>query len=256
MPLTVEFHKRFKEQAAWTLDARKLFIQTSELLPGCMVLEAGCGTGAILSSFHSTINAKLFGIDINLEMVRFAKNIEPESLLTAADAYQIPFPDCSFHAVVCHYLLLWVKNPETLVNEFLRVTKPGGFIAIFAEPDYGSQIEYPTTMEKVGQLQREALIHQGANPDIGRRVKEILVNAGCNKISSGILGSFQTESDYFNVNSEQSILYNDLSGEVKSGELENLLEQDRKARRDHIRVQFIPTFFGWGRKPEHSNECH
>jgi SAM-dependent methyltransferase len=249
MPLSVELHQRFKEQADWTLDARKLFLQASGIIPGCKILEAGCGTGAILSSLQSLIKASYFGIDIKPEMVRFAHSVVPDSFLTAADAYRIPFPASSFDVVVCHYLLLWVQNPEALLMEFMRVTRPGGFIAFFAEPDYGSRIDYPSELEKTGKLQREALIQQGADPDIGRRLRAILANSGCESISSGILGSFQTETDETDGISEQLILQKDLSGLMKSGEIKCLLDLDIKARKDQSRVQYIPTFFGWGRKP-------
>jgi ubiquinone/menaquinone biosynthesis C-methylase UbiE len=250
MPLSTNLHQRFTEQSAWTLEARKLFFQTSGLLPGCRILEAGCGTGAVLSSLKQFINACLFGIDIQPDMVRYAHSVVKESFLSAADANRIPFPDNSFDAVVCHYLLLWVKNPETMLMEFMRVTKPGGYVVMFAEPDYGSRIEYPPVMEEAGRIQREALIQHGANPDIGRRVKEILANTGCINISTGILGAFQSESDEKNGWSEQSILQKDLSGMLKPEELKYYLDADQKARKDHIRIQFIPTFYGWGRKPE------
>ena len=237
------------EQATWSLEARKLFFQKSGILPNSKILEAGCGTGAILSSIQALQYPKLYGIDIKPQMVQFAGEIIPKSFLACADACCMPFPDGYFDAVVCHFLLLWARIPESLLEEFKRVTRPGGFIALLAEPDYGSRIDYPPVLEKSGGLQREALIREGANPDIGRRVGELLGKSGCLNIATGILGSFQTELDLAVVDSEQSVLRSDLKCVVEAGELDRMLELESSARKTHRLVQFVPTFFGWGTKP-------
>jgi len=237
------------EQASWTLEARKLFLQKSGFLPKSKILEAGCGTGAILSSIQILQETQLYGIDIKPDMVQFADKINPQSILTCADAFRMPFPDEFFDAVICHFLLLWVLNPESLLNEFSRVLRPGGIIGLLAEPDYGSRIDYPPVLEKSGSLQREALFREGANPDIGRQIGELLGKSGCLNISTGILGSFQSESNIFDTTSEQSLLKSDLKNFVDSEELERLVDLDFTARNNHSRVQFVPTFFGWGNKP-------
>ena len=254
MSLSPDLHQRFTEQAGWTQDARNLFFKYSGILPGSKILEVGCGTGAVLSSIQSLLDVQSFGIDFNLEMIRFASTVVPKSYLSAANAGCIPFPANCFDAVVCHFLLLWVKNPETVLEEFYRITRPGGVIGILAEPDYGNRIDYPDELGVAGHLQRKSLIDQGANPDIGRQIKELLGNSGCNHISTGILGSFESESDHSEAISEQSLLRSDLSKLLNPEELDTIITLDSAARKNHSRVQFIPTFYGWGKKPKIQNQ--
>jgi ubiquinone/menaquinone biosynthesis C-methylase UbiE len=250
MSLSPDLHLRFKEQAAWTLDSQKQFLQDSGIHSNSKLLEVGCGTGAVLSSIRSLMDANLFGLDINLNMLRTAYEELPDANLTCADANLLSFPRDYFDAVICHYFLLWIRKPEAVIHEFMRIARPGGVIALLAEPDYGSRIDYPVLLEKAGKLQRDSLIRQGANPDIGRRTGELLSNSGCKNISTGILGSFISAKSFSKPSKEQFILQSDISGMTNPHELNELLKVDNESIQNHSRVQFIPTFFGWGFKPE------
>jgi SAM-dependent methyltransferase len=249
MQLSTDLHQRFTEQAVWTIEARKLFLQSTGLNKNSRILEAGCGTGAILESFQSLLDARIFGIDIDPEMVLFAKKQGSQPFLACADAVQLPFPQNHFDAVICHFLLLWVYSPDLILKEFKRITRPGGVIGILAEPDYGSRIDYPHALEKAGVLQRESLLRKGAHPDIGRKIGELFGKSDCVNISTGIMGSFQNNTILSNLESEQSILKSDLADLLTPAKINDLLDLDNFARQNQSRVHFIPTFFGWGYLP-------
>ncbi len=143
-----------------------------------------------------------------------------------------------------------LQDPVKVLAEMLRVTRHGGVVAALAEPDYGSRIEFPVEFERIGSLQRESLITQGANPDIGRQLSTLLVKAGCQNVASGIMGSFRPEPQQNgDIQSEQLILKSDLKNLMEENDLQQMLDIDTSARLSNSRVQFIPTFFGWGFKP-------
>ncbi|BCY18969.1 MAG: methyltransferase domain-containing protein [Chloroflexi bacterium] len=250
MRFEADMHERFIEQAGWTFQAQTLFAQAGGLTPGSSVLEAGCGTGALMSSLAGISPALYTGVDVQPGLLHHAAGVFPGFTFACADGFCLPFANNQFDAVVCHYFLLWVDNVPAILREMLRVTRPGGFVGALAEPDYGSRIDYPVDFESCGRAQRDSLIRQGADPDMGRKVPAALAEAGCVDIAYGILGAYLpvplTEEQ---IRSEQSILRNDLSDSEMNRSMENILLYDAEARRRNTRVHFIPTFFGWGKKP-------
>jgi phosphatidylethanolamine/phosphatidyl-N-methylethanolamine N-methyltransferase len=55
------------------------------------------------------------------------KNVEG---LAVMDAEHLEFPDDSFEVVVAQYVITTVPNPESTLDEFARVLKPGGEIVL------------------------------------------------------------------------------------------------------------------------------
>ncbi len=92
------------------------------------VLEVAIGTGLNLA--HYIHAESVVGVDNNLGMLRRAIRRTWESSipveLVAADARRLPFPDSSFDAVVIGFSLCTIPNPEAALEEFARVTAPGG----------------------------------------------------------------------------------------------------------------------------------
>lgn len=250
MTVSPDLHNRFIEQATWTIDARKHFINFAQLKSGSKILEAGCGTGVILDSLKTMVNGDLYGLDINPLMVNAAKKYFPDGLYASGDVHLMPYKNESFDAVVSHYLFLWLVDPIAALYEFKRVLKPGGYLAVFAEPDYGSRIDYPVELELLGKLQSESLIRSGANPDIGREMRNLMTITGWTRISQGIFGSFQPWMENLNSRSEKEILTADIDGLLPENDFQLLLNKDSFARQQQIRIEFIPTFYLWGKKPE------
>lgn len=250
MGFSTDLHQRFVEQTAWTQQAQQLFLEKANLSPKSRILEVGSGTGALLISLNAINPADYFGIDIQYDLVAFAHKSSPSFRVACADAYTLPYPDDTFDAVVCHYLLLWLTDVAAALAEMRRVTRTGGFIAALAEPDYGSQIQYPEEFASLGEKQRGALFKMGANADIGRHLSDLLVKSGCEHVATGILGYFH-EAPFTpsQIASEQEILISDIGSEIDRQSMLSALETDRSSRLNNTRVHFIPTFFSWGYNP-------
>jgi SAM-dependent methyltransferase len=252
MPLTIEeWHQRFKQQAHWTCALREYIYQHSQLLRSQRILEVGSGTGAVLSSVLSELPPDdpkhIFGLDINRSYLDFCKDQFAEIVLTQGDAHNLPFKDGFFDAVFCHFLLLWVKNPDIVLHEMVRVTRYKGIVIALAEPDYGGRIDYPPELADIGELQSMSLSQQGADTNLGRKLAAIFSNAGLVNIEFGILGGQWSTSQLDHESSyEWRIMEHDLSGVIPQNRISQLRKLDTMARSSRERVLFIPTFYAFG----------
>jgi phosphatidylethanolamine/phosphatidyl-N-methylethanolamine N-methyltransferase len=101
---------------------------------GGRILEVGVGTGLSLPDYAR--RNRLVGVDLSEPMLRKAaervralklRNVEA---LAVMDAERLALPDESFDAVVAQYVITAVPHPEATLDEFVRVTKPGGEIVL------------------------------------------------------------------------------------------------------------------------------
>jgi ubiquinone/menaquinone biosynthesis C-methylase UbiE len=96
---------------------------------GKRVLEVGCGAGVDLVRFAKG-GAHVTGVDISSSAIALARqNFEQQKLdadLREADGEHLPFPDNSFDLVYAHGVVQYTADDRALVNECLRVLKPGG----------------------------------------------------------------------------------------------------------------------------------
>ncbi|MGH1420036.1 MAG: class I SAM-dependent methyltransferase [Hyphomicrobiaceae bacterium] len=98
------------------------------------VLEVGVGTGLSLPNYKS--NLEITGIDLSAEMLDKARERVSESNLTnikallEMDAGELEFPDNSFDVVTAMFVMTVVPDPEKVMRELARVTKPGGEVLV------------------------------------------------------------------------------------------------------------------------------
>jgi ubiquinone/menaquinone biosynthesis C-methylase UbiE len=246
-----DLHRRYLVQAEWTAELREQISKRLKIDECQRLLEVGSGTGAITSSMAKHTAAMIYGVDIDFPVTSFARRHDPGTSYAVADGSQLPFGDDTFDAAYSHFLYLWVDDPAALIFEMRRVVRSGGWLLAFAEPDYGGRIDYPGSLGEVGELQRDALQAQGANPEIGRKLRSLFAGAGLMAITTGILGAeWHAELDERFTNSEWQALKSDLEGRLPTGELENLRDADREAWENQSRILFVPTFYAFGQVQE------
>src|SRR5713226_954624 len=112
---------------------RNASIAAAERIGG-RILDVGIGTGISLTDY-SPAN-RIVGVDYSEPMLRKAHErvIEHKLVhvdaLAVMDARHLGFPDGFFDAVVAQYVITAVPDPEATLDEFARVTRPGGEIVL------------------------------------------------------------------------------------------------------------------------------
>lgn len=95
------------------------------------VLDAGCGTGNLLTKLAILNALKITGMDSSAEMLARAEEKCPNVQLIRADLNSaLPFSNATFAAVTCVNALYAVENPSHTLGEFARILKTDGFLVI------------------------------------------------------------------------------------------------------------------------------
>ena len=117
---------------------RKTLVAALDLVPGCRVLDAACGTGDVgieILRQHGG-GVKVVGIDFAPEMLRLAspkvRNIVPKPSihLAAANAFDLPFNSKQFDAVTMAFGIRNIQDKSAVLRRFREQLKPGGRLAI------------------------------------------------------------------------------------------------------------------------------
>lgn len=113
---------------------------TDELLTLChinensTVLDVGCGVGFTSRYIAEKFKSRVVGVDIRPHMVDRATQYAREAQLgdyvryEVADACRLPMSDNVYDAVICESVLAFIPDQNQVLREWVRVTKPGGFI--------------------------------------------------------------------------------------------------------------------------------
>ena len=114
---------------------RRLVRETVRAKRGGVILDIAAGTGTSSEPFADA-GVHVVPADFSLGMLRVGIRRRPDLAFTAADALRLPFADDSFDAVTMSFGLRNVVGTSEALEEFLRVTKPGGSLVIceFSHP--------------------------------------------------------------------------------------------------------------------------
>ncbi|MEX2143502.1 MAG: methyltransferase domain-containing protein [Anaerolineales bacterium] len=239
-------HRRYVQQSGWTEPMRRHLFRRAHLHTALRVLEVGCGTGAVLGNIAVSSDTRLFGLDIDLAALRFAQQQYETIKLAGGDANRLPYQDSAFDIVFYHYVLLWLQEPISALLEARRVTRAGGAVLAFAEPDYSQRVDEPASLAELGKLQTEALRAQGADPELGGRLAGLFQAAGFTMVESGQLEpSIEHDKNEASALLEWETLRADVQGRLSDKELDRLAKEDRRTRRSGERILHVPTYYAW-----------
>jgi phosphatidylethanolamine/phosphatidyl-N-methylethanolamine N-methyltransferase len=112
---------------------RKESIKAAERIGG-RILDVGIGTGISLLDYSP--KNRIVGVDYSEPMLRKAQErvrahkLAHVEALAVMDAQYLGFRDGFFDVVVAQYVITTVPDPERTLDEFARVTRPGGEIIL------------------------------------------------------------------------------------------------------------------------------
>lgn len=126
--------------AARDLESHGFFLSPF-LQPGFDVLDAGCGPGTITAGIAQAVfPGHVAALDIAPGQLEHGRRLcEGREIVNvdfvAGSSHELPFATESFDIVFAHALLEHLLDPMQTMQEFHRVTRPGGFIAV-CSPDW------------------------------------------------------------------------------------------------------------------------
>jgi ubiquinone/menaquinone biosynthesis C-methylase UbiE len=125
-------------------ESRRIRVRSYEYLDlkeGDSVLDAGCGPGYDALRMAAIVGStgKVTGIDPVTRMIEIARENAARSTypvsFQAGDVWRLDFPDAWFNAVRIDRILQIHENPGEILDELIRVLRPGGKI-LAIEPDW------------------------------------------------------------------------------------------------------------------------
>jgi len=130
---------------------RRRFLKFAGVRPGWRVLEVGCGTGVVCRDLATIVGRRgaVVGVDPSRVFVRAARRLAREHRLHGRLRFEVGsgarlrFRDGVFDGALAVTVLLHVPDPESIVSEMVRVTRPGGVVAV-QDQDFGTfALEHP-----------------------------------------------------------------------------------------------------------------
>jgi ubiquinone/menaquinone biosynthesis C-methylase UbiE len=171
---------------------REVARRTFELLdiqPGEAVLDVGCGTGVMLPSFVEAAGpgGSVTGLDHAVAfLARANQRLRDAGMadrvnLVRGDAVAIPFDDGTFDISHVERVLMHLTDPDAVIREMVRVTRPGGRVACAEVYAHGASIDHiDHELEEMGG---RAAVTQIRNPWMGIELRRRMVHAGLGEIT-------------------------------------------------------------------------
>jgi SAM-dependent methyltransferase len=229
-------------QLAWYAAHRKRIYRNVGVRNCGRALEIGCGTGGLTGELDGRVSEYAVGIDVRAEALAYAvKNREGKYVAACASA--LPFGEGAFDAVTFAFTVMWLAEPGAVFAEARRVTRDGGRLLVFAEPDYYSLVDEPSEAsskeEAIG-----ALVGYGADPGVGTKVGEYVRDAGFKNVSVGTLdASWPQECLEEEEEAEMGSLRRLLAATVSERRIDGIAAARRSALEEGIRSYSLPIYY-------------
>jgi SAM-dependent methyltransferase len=240
----------------------EIWLSQIDVQSGWQTVDLGCGAMGILEPLSSRCGSggRVIGIEPRTalceaarEFVRRGKLDNVRLLDTTPDRTSLP--DESFHLVHERFLLSAGWNAEELLAEMMRLSRPGGIVAL-QEPDTSAWHSHPDHpgWTRLRDVVRSAFSAAGGDLDAGCRTFTLLRKIGLEDVRiraatvalQGVHPNKGLLVELARRERERIVA----SGTMSEAELDDLVaECDRLARDPETVVVSFLTTQVWGRKP-------
>ncbi|MEU4149121.1 methyltransferase domain-containing protein [Streptomyces sp. NPDC026659] len=196
-------HESVLRSHTWRTAANSAGYLLSSLKPHMKVLDIGCGPGTITADLAALVpDGRVTGIDRAPGILDQARTTAAERGLgntdfAVGDVHALDFPDDTFCVVHAHQVLQHVGDPVRALREMVRVTRPGGIVAV-RDADYAAMTWYPAVdgLDDWLDLYERVARANGGEPDAGRRLKSWALKAGLRDVTAtSSTWTFATEEE-------------------------------------------------------------
>jgi SAM-dependent methyltransferase len=149
--------------------------------PGARVLDVGAGPGDNALALAAERGARVVALDQSVTLAA-AMRARAVGRVVVADGHRLPFRRACFDGVLADRVLQHVAEPGPVLDQMLRVLRPGGRLAL-ADPDYDTQvldIEHQELARRVLRFRAEAALRNGA---LAHRHAGLLAERGLEEIT-------------------------------------------------------------------------
>ena len=181
--------------------ARTSFLAALDLAPGASVLDVGAGTGVVTLDVAQRVRhgGHVVALDLHPALLAVAQAKAQRAGLDAVletcvgDARALPWPAASFDAALCHWLLIHVAPPATIVAEMCRVVRPGGKV-LCVEADWETAVVHPGD-----RAVTRAILHASCDRHLdgwmGRKLRSLVIGCGLRDVRVLPLAVIDTGED-------------------------------------------------------------
>lgn len=127
----------------WSRQVAVEFVRWIAAPSGLAWADVGCGTGALSATILALCDpSSVRGIDLTDSFVADARTRvkDPRAGFETGDAMDLPWDGASRDVAVSGLVLNFVTDPQAMVRQMARVTKPGGSVAAYVW-DYAGGME-------------------------------------------------------------------------------------------------------------------
>jgi arsenite methyltransferase len=229
-------------------EATEMMCELCHVSEGKYVLDVGCGVGVTPCFIAKRYGCKVAGVDIKEAMVeRSRERAKRERLddrveFRVANAQDLPFEDDLFDAVITESVTSFPEDKQKAVNEYVRVTKPGGYIGL----NESTWLKVPPPPEMVAWVSQD--IGATVEPLSKSEWEGLLVAAGLEDIIVKIFNiDVQVESrgvlQRYGLAGMLGVLCRTASLYIKSPDYREFV---REVRKGGLTPKDLDEYFGYG----------
>jgi len=171
-----------QEELDCVKECKRLMLELCSVGEGDRILDVGCGVGHEAQRLAKLVGprGRVVGIDRGesniAEARRRAAGLSFPVEFQINDAHQLTFTDHSFDLVRAERVLLFVEDPRRVLNEMVRVVRPGGGIVIFDFDHDGFVLDVAD--QAFFRRIKDLLFKAVPNGAIGRQLPRLLRESG------------------------------------------------------------------------------
>jgi ubiquinone/menaquinone biosynthesis C-methylase UbiE len=118
------------------VDATETLLGLCHIGKDSYILDVGCGVGVTPCYIAQNYGCQVVGVDISPRMVERSREranrekVSDKVGFWVGDAQDLPFQDAIFDVVMTESVTAFPEDKQKAVNEYARVTKPGGYVGL------------------------------------------------------------------------------------------------------------------------------
>ncbi len=157
-------------------------MQAAGLRPGMSALDVGCGAGGTLLEMLDLVGPEgsVAGVDPSLERLEEARGqVQTRCALLPGALPNLDLPGGEFDFVWSQFVFEYLANPAAALRELIRVTRPGGRVAVAEVDALGLDFwPVPPLLEEGIRVFVPAVQRTGFDPWVGRKLFHLFRTAG------------------------------------------------------------------------------